>query len=402
MADTACTVIAREKDHREKTHVVQQTLSPLEDGQVRLRVDLLGLSANNKFYMDFGEDSTFCFNSAYPIVPQQHQEGETSVSQLRSTLVAIPAWGLATVVESKVPEIVEGQKFRGFLHLTDTVQFTVKVSDEGFTVARDKLLSAYNNFTEVSSGPLGGPKGTEECGIALATWPGSFTGFFLCEFLKKHAFYGAKAVVFTSASSKVSLAAAYFLKRAAPDVKLVGWTSHKNKEFCLKTDQYDSVFDYDEDLDKYNDCVLVDVAGKSDLYMRNEHKFLKAFAVGNSNDVPEPTFTQLGFIATLKMMLALMGFKWLLGWLNPKLEFYLVLDTLDEMKSELGHEELNKRLDEAMTLFVDAVLTNKLMSVRFCDNLTSIQQAQNDICKGLVPPSEAIVLDMVNAVQSRH
>ena len=72
------------------------------------------------------------------------------------------------------------------------------------------------------------------------------------------------------------------------------------------------------------------------------------------------------------------------------------------MKSELGHEELNKRLDEAMTLFVDAVITNKLMSARYCDNLTSIQQAQNDICKGLVPPSEAIVLDRVNAVQSRH
>ena len=155
-------------------------------------------------------------------------------------------------------------------------------------------------------------------------------------------------------------------------------------------------------MDKYNECVLVDVAGKSNLYKMNEHKFLKAFAVGNSNDVPEPTFKQLGFIATLKMMLALMGFKWLLGWLNPKLEFYLVLDTLDEMKSELGHEELNKRLDEAMTLFVDAVITNKLMSARFCDNLTSIQQAQNDICKGLVPPSEAIVLDRVNAVQSRH
>lgn len=371
----SCTVIAREKNVREKLHVIHQTLSPLEDGQVRLRVDLLGLSANNKFYMDFGDDATFCFNSAYPLDVPHHQDAN-KVAQPLPPLVAILAWGLATVVESKVPEIEAGQKYRGFLHLTDIVQFSVKRSEDEFIVVRDKLYPSYNVFTKVTSGPLGAPKISEECGIALTTLPGSLTGFCLSEFFKKHAFYGAETIVFTSASSKVSLAAAFFLKRAAPEIQLVGWTNKNNKEFCLETDLFESVFEYEEDLDKYNKSILVDVAGRFDLYEKNKTKFLKAFTVGNTNEI-------LG------------------GWLNPKLEPYLVMDTLAEMMNKLGKEGLNQRLDVAVEQFVEATMKNKWMSVRFCDNMTSIQLAQNDICKGTVLPSEAVVLDMVNAVLSK-
>ena len=182
----SCTVIAREKDDREKLHVIHQSLSPLEDGQVRLRVDLLGLSANNKFYVD----------SAFPLEVPHHQDGG-NVAQPLPPLVAVPAGGLATVVESKVPETKAGPKFRGFLHLTDTVQFSVKVSKDEFIVIRDKLYPSYNVFTKVSSGPLGAPIVSEECGIALTTLPGSLTGFCLSEFFKKQVFYDAKAIVFT-------------------------------------------------------------------------------------------------------------------------------------------------------------------------------------------------------------
>ena len=372
---SSCTVIAREKDDREKLHVIYQMLTPLEDGQVRLRVDLLGLSANNKFYMDFGDHETFCFNSAYPLDVHQHQDGN-NVTQSLPPLVAVPAWGLATVMESKVPKIEAGQKFRGFLHLTDTVQFSVKASEDEFVVVRDKLYPSYNVFTKVSSGPLGAPKDSEECGIALTTLPGSLTGFCMSEFFKKHSYYGAKGIVFTSASSKVSLAAAFFLKRSAPEVQRVGWTNQKNKPFCLATNLFDSVFEYEEDLDQYDNSVLVDVAGKFDLYDKYDKKFVKAFTVGNTNEIPG-------------------------GWTNPKLEPYLVMDTLAEMMSELGKERLDKCLDDAVQEFVGAVIQNQWMSVRYCDNLSSIQQAQNDICKGAVLPSEAVVLDMVKAVQSK-
>ena len=109
----------------------------------------------------------------------------------------------------------------------------------------------------------------------------------------------------------------------------------------MKTDLFDSVFDYEEDLDKYDKSILVDVAGRFDLYEKNENKFFKAFTVGNTNEIPG-------------------------GWLNPKLEPYLVMDTLPEMMSELGKEELGKCLDVAVQQFVEASIANKWMSVRYC------------------------------------
>ena len=145
----------------------------------------------------------------------------------------------------------------------------------------------------------------------------------------------------------------------------------------MATNLFDSVFEYEEDLGQYDNSVLVDVAGKFDLYDKYDKKFVKAFTVGNTNEIPG-------------------------GWTNPKLEPYLVMDTLAEMMSELGKERLDKCLDEAVQEFVGAVIQNQWMSVRYCDNLSSIQQAQNDICKGAVLPSEAVVLDMVKGVQSKN
>jgi hypothetical protein len=125
-------------------------------------------------------------------------------------------------------------------------------------------------------------------------------------------------------------------------------------------------------------------------------------AVGNSNDISEAssTFKQFSFVGTVKMIMAFMGIKLFRNWLNPKLELFLVMDILDELKCELGQDKLNDRLDAAMKSFVDAIIDNRWMSIRACDTLTSIQQAHIDICKGVVPPSEAVVVDMVKAVKS--
>jgi NADPH:quinone reductase-like Zn-dependent oxidoreductase len=386
---TSTTVIAREKENREKTKVIHPGVSnTLAENEIRLRVDKLGLTANNKFYMDFGEQPSFHFNAAYPTGDE--------------TLVNIPAWGLATVIESNVPDVPVGQTYRGFLQLADTIQFPVTPSENGgFNVVRDKVHVAYNSFVKVSSA-LASANDTES-DIALVTWPGFVTGYGLCQQLVRRQYYGASTVILTSASSKVSLAASYFLKQQGNvPVKIIGYTSASNKDFCIQTGLYDDVVTYDDTLETNEKCVLIDVAGNGSLYHRLQPKLIKVLAVGNSNDISEEssTFKQFSWIGTMKLIMTFMGMSnWFRSWLNPQLELFFVFDIMQELKQELGQAKLDVQMDAAMKEFVDAIITNKWMTVRTCDSLESIQQAHVDICKGNVKPSEAVVVDMDTAAK---
>ena len=90
---------------------------------------------------------------------------------------------------------------------------------------------------------------------------------------------------------------------------------------------------------------------------------------------------------------------WFRSLLNPQLELFFVFDIMQELRKELGQAKLDEQMDVAMKEFVNAIITNKWMTVRTCDTLESIQQAHVDICKGIVKPSEAVVVDMIAAVK---
>ena len=62
--------------------------------------------------------------------------------------------------------------------------------------------------------------------------------------------YGADAVVVTSASSKVALAMAMYMKndpnKKFENILIIGYTSESNVEFCKQTGLYDSLFCHDD------------------------------------------------------------------------------------------------------------------------------------------------------------
>jgi hypothetical protein len=301
-----------------------------------------------------------------------------------------------------VAQIPVGQTFHGFLILVDTVQFTVTPTEEGFTVIHDKVHDAYNSFIKTSS--VLASSDTTESGIALVTWPGFITGYGLCQQLVRNNYYGASTVIITSASSKVSLATAFFLKQHDDSIHIIGYTSDANKDFCSQTGLYDSILEYTDNdaLERVHSCVLIDVAGNESVYQDVQSKLVKALAVGNTHDVPDESSTSKHFsaIGTMKLIMTFMGISnWIRKWLTPQLELFLVMDIMQELKQELGQEELDERLDAAMKLFVDTIIDKNWTSIRTCDTLDSIQQAHVDICRGTVKPSEAVVLDMITAVK---
>jgi hypothetical protein len=374
-----------------------------------LRINKIGLSANNKFYLAFGRNPSFHFFSAYPI-PDTASVVEKDAPPLTS-LVHPPAWGLATVVESTIPQVPVGTLYQGMLPLGSQVHFNNVVPKEtgDFSLVRPKTMAFYNNFTKIDPSSIFG-KADEKADVALTCWPGIITGFGLYHELIRQHFYRSsseekRVVVVSSASSKVSLALAFYLKQDTDSgVAVIGYTSDQNRDFCESTGLYGQVLSYDADLpdtDKAN-YIFIDVAGRGEVYTRNEAKIVKALCVGNSQNVSDAewTFTQFGLVAKLKTMLMFMGFGSIASYfLRPKLDLFLIIDVSAALLKEWGRDGYNERFENATQDFLNAAMDKKWIQRRICTTLESVREGYRDIVKGIVPPSEAIVLDVSKALE---
>jgi len=388
--------IATLREDFTQTVVLRDELPALEQDEIRLRVDKVGLSANNLFYAQMGEAPFLKFFAVYPL---DEQYGH---------LANMPAWGVATIIASKNPEFAVGERFRGFLHLTNVVQMKAKRSEDGFTAygaKRDKLNQAYNGFRKIDdsvSSPLGGTG--EKSDLAMTCSPGASSGFILYELLKSREFFYANAVVLTSASSKLSLATAYLLKGArktGPINQVIGYTSEKNKAFVEGTGLYDAVLTYETPLpaDTNIKGVFIDVAGDANIYKRSKAQLVKGIAVGGTHaDAKASTFTAFGASGFLKMFIDMVAPQAIKAWasrsLNPPLEMFFAPTVINELLAKWGQVELDRKTNAALSEFVDAAVDKGWINVNRCEDIESIQEAYQRIVSGKVPPSEAVVLEV--------
>lgn len=213
------TMVATVRKNKRETIILHDELPPLQPDEIRMRVDRVGLSANNMFYAQMGEAPFLKFFHVYPI------EGHEALANM-------PAWGSATVIESENPQFKVGEQFRGFLHLTNVVQMKAERTEDGFRAYggnRDKLNSAYNLFTSVADNADSAFHGDgAQADLAMVSAPGALSGFMLCELMRSKNFYGGDAVVLTSASSKLSMATAFLLRPSATTVRCsASWATRR-------------------------------------------------------------------------------------------------------------------------------------------------------------------------------
>ncbi|NQX89379.1 MAG: DUF2855 family protein [Halioglobus sp.] len=399
MAESASRVMiaTRRKDLKE-TVVLRDELPPLVPDEIRLRVDKVGLSANNLFYAQMGEAPFLKFFSVYPLA-EEHE-----------AFANVPAWGVATIIESANPEFQIGQKFRGFLHMTNVVQMKARRMPEGFVAfggARDKINQAYNGFLTVDSqgtSPIQGAGVKSD--LAMAAAPGASSGFALYQQLKMHDFYGGNCVVLTSASSKLSLATAQLLQTERGRGRLqrvIGYTANANAQFVADTDLFDDVIGYTEHLPQGGDLqhVLIDVAGDAAIYKRGKAQYVKAFAVGGTHsDAESSVFTAFGPSGFLKMFIDMLAPQlvksWASRWLTPRLEMFFAPAVINVLLAQWGREELERKSNQALTGFVDAAIGQGWIEVLRSESPESAQAAYRRIVEGEVPPSEAIILSLVS------
>ncbi len=228
------------------TSVVEVPEPELGPGQALLRVDRVGMTANNVTYAVFGDAMHY-----WDFFPAPEGWGR------------VPLWGFADVVASRADGVVEGTRLYGYLPTSShLVVEPSNVDARGFRDAsahRQHLPSPYNGLTTTTADPA---YTAEHEDLQVLYRPLFMTSFMLADYLSDNDLFGADTVVLSSASSKTSYGTAFLLD----GVHRVGLTSAGNRAFTESLGCYDEVRTYDEVAAiTPGKVVYVDVAGDANL-----------------------------------------------------------------------------------------------------------------------------------------
>lgn len=228
------------------TSIVEVPEPAIADGQVLLKVDRVGMTANNVTYAVFGDAMHY-----WDFFPAPEGHGR------------VPLWGFAEVAASKAEGVDVGTRLYGYLPTSShLVVQPEKVDAKGFRDAsphRQHLPSPYNGLTTTTHDPAYVQVQED---LQVLYRPLFMTSFVLADFLTDHDCFGADTVVISSASSKTSYGTAFLLD----GLHRVGLTSPGNQAFTASLGCYDEVVTYDEVATLAPaKAVYVDVAGDAGL-----------------------------------------------------------------------------------------------------------------------------------------
>ena len=224
--------------------------APAPDDQALLRVDALALSANNLTYAVTGVRLGY-----WQLFPAAGPWGR------------IPAWGVATVLESRSEHLRKGERFFGLVPMSSHLVVSPVPTREGFrdnSVHRQDANPIYNRYTRVTG------RADHDLERETALRPMFLTSFVLARTLKPAT---GDHLVVTSASSKAGLGLAHLLRREAK-VSVTGLTASNHVEFVAASGCFDEVISYD-DLDGLAttaSTMVVDFAGQPALVEQLQHR----------------------------------------------------------------------------------------------------------------------------------
>ena len=194
------------------------------------------------------------------------------------------------------------------------------------------------------------------------------TSFLLEDYLRENNFFDAQQVIITSASSKTSIALANCLQRFS-DVKVIGLTSAQNLSFVKDLGDYDEIIDY-QNLDALNAQVksaVVDMAGNpqiiADVHTRLKTKVMYSCSVGATH-----------WSATRENI----------SIPEPRPEFFFAPSQLSKRSKEWGREELNRRIDESLALFIDS--SQRWLTIQHAHGATEVAEVYSALVTGQIDP----------------
>ena len=237
-----------------ESRIVSAEPAPLANGAVRLGIDSFSVTANNVTYAVVGD--AFGYWNFFP-----------GVENIGGQWGVVPMWGHATVVASNHPAIAVGERVYGFLPMGDGFDVVPgDVTPGGFSdtaVHRQPMSPIYNQYSRLAADLEHDPAREAE---RMIFGPLFKTGFLIESMMRGASWFGAEALVCTSASSKTAMATASVARDKSPQIRRIGLTSTGNVEFVRSAGFYDTVMAYDQigDLPQVP-SVFVDFAGNAEL-----------------------------------------------------------------------------------------------------------------------------------------
>jgi hypothetical protein len=292
------------------------------EGEALLRLSRFSLTTNNITYAAFGDAMNYW--NFFPT-------GEDGFGHM-------PVWGFADVVVSSTPGVEPGERFYGYFPIAShVVMRPERVTPRGFYDGlphRQALVSAYNQYTRCSADPAYRP---DLENLQALYRPLFLTSFMLADFLSDNAFFGARQLVFSSASAKTAYGAAFCLTDA---VETIGLTSARNAGFVAGLGCYGRTLRYDalETLDPAVPTLYVDFAGDDALRARIHRHFGAALVY----DCYVGSATTTQFLQPA-------------GLPGPKPQFFFAPVQIRKRNADWGAAEVTNRYNAMQTRFFDHV-----------------------------------------------
>lgn len=244
---TRMTMLEVRRDDLSRTRITERAAPTPEDREILVKVDRFALTANNITYGVVGDKIGY-----WKFFPAEDGWG------------VIPVWGFADVVQSKHPEVREGERLYGYFPMgSHLVMAPDKVKAERLqdgAAHRAGLPPVYNSYARTKAEAHYDPSMDNE---RMLLFPLYATSFCLYDFIVDNGWFGAQQIIIVSASSKtaIGLAMAIADDKSAPD--LVGLTSAGNLGTVSKLRLYSSVHAYDDigSIDASVPAVIVDMSG---------------------------------------------------------------------------------------------------------------------------------------------
>jgi hypothetical protein len=241
--------LAINRDDLAKTDLFDGTVPEISDGEALLRVDRVGVTANNVTYALMGVAMHY-----WDFFPTKSGWG------------LVPLWGFGEVMASNVDGVNVGERVYGYFpsasHLVVRPGGVDNTRFRDVSEHRAQLPSPYNSYT-VTTTDAAYDADLED--LLILYRPLFFTSYMLADEVEDNGFYGASVLALSSASSKTAYGAAFLLQGKGPEV--VGLTSPGNVEFTESLGCYDRVVAYDAltDLDAATPTAYLDMAGSAEI-----------------------------------------------------------------------------------------------------------------------------------------
>jgi hypothetical protein len=223
----------------------------LGNGDLLMKVDRFAFTANNITYATLGDELKY-----WQLFPAPKDFGN------------IPVWGFGEVIASKHPDITEGERLFGYFPMA--THLVIEAGDVGkrglrdATAHRQGVAPVYNAYARVGSDPAFSGRDGDDRALLR---PLFMLSFLVDDYLADNEFFGARAVMLSSASSKTAIGLAHLLHRLRKDIRVIGLTSEGNTAFVASLGCYDEVITYDgiASMPADKPVAFVDFAGNSEL-----------------------------------------------------------------------------------------------------------------------------------------